>query len=144
MRTSLACLISLAAIAVVAANAPSARARHGGGGADGQEDFHGKDYDHFSHSERGVWRGGRWDHSWHDGRFAWWWIAGGGWYNYPQPIYPFPTYVPPTTVIHQALPAPHGLPPSQFWYFCDNPQGYFPYVAACNGRWREVGAAPAE
>jgi hypothetical protein len=143
MRTSLTCVIPLAAIAVLTTNAPPARAQHHGGGYY-SNDFHGRDYGHFSRSERGLWRGGRWDHGWHDGRFAWWWVAGGGWYFYPEPIYPFPTYVPPAIVVQQAPPMPHGLPSSQFWYFCDDPRGYFPYIASCNGPWREVGAAPAK
>jgi len=37
-------------------------------------------------------------------------------------------------------------PPDGFWYlypepiYCDNPHGYYPYVASCNGPWREVRA----
>lgn len=105
-------------------------------------DFHGRNFQHFAPHERNLWRGGRWEHGWHDGRFAWWWIVNGGWYFYPTPIYPYPTYVPPAIVMQQAPPMPTGLPPAQFWYFCDNPKGYYPYVAACNGPWREVPATP--
>jgi hypothetical protein len=106
------------------------------------QDFHGRDFHHFTPYERQVWSGGHWEHGWHDNRFAWWWTAGGGWYFYPAPIYPFPTYVPPAIVVQQPPPVPTGLPPAQFWYYCDNPQGYYPYVAACQGPWREVPATP--
>jgi hypothetical protein len=113
---------------------------HGQGGSD----FHGRDFHAFSPHELDVWRGGHWVHGWHDGRFAWWWSVGGGWYFYPAPVYPFPTYVPPAIVVQQAPPVPAGLPPAQFWYYCDNPQGYYPYVAACSGPWREVPASPPQ
>ncbi len=105
-------------------------------------DYHGRDFHHFSHEEYDHWRGGRWIHDWHDGRFGWWWSVDGGWYFYPQPIYPYPDYVPPAVVVQQQPPVPTGLPPAQYWYYCDNPQGYYPYVASCGTPWREVPAAP--
>ena len=105
-------------------------------------DFHGRDFHHFSPHERSVWRGGRWVQGFHDGRFAWWWTVGGLWYFYPEPVYPYPTYVPPAIIVQQAPPVPTGLPPQQFWYYCDNPPGYYPYVASCSGAWREVPATP--
>jgi hypothetical protein len=108
----------------------------------GAPDFHGRDFQHFSPHERDVWRGGHWNQGWHDGRFAWWWVLGDAWYFYPVPIYPYPTYVPPAIVVQQAPPVPTGLPPAQSWYYCDNPAGYYPYVASCSGPWREVPAAP--
>ena len=113
-----------------------------GAQADPRHDFHGRDFHRFSPRERTIWLGGRWVHDWHDGRFGWWWSVGGFWYFYPQPVYPYPTYVPPAVVVQQAPPVPTGLPPSPTWYYCDNPQGYYPYVASCNGPWREVPATP--
>lgn len=105
-------------------------------------DFHGRDFHGFSPHELSVWRGGRWIHDWHDGRYGWWWFVDGGWYFYPEPIYPYPTYVPPAVVVQQPPPTPQGLPPAQNWYYCDNPKGYYPYVASCNGPWRAVPATP--
>lgn len=109
-------------------------------------DFHGRDFHHFTPYELGLWRGGHWVHGWHDGRLAWWWTVGNGWYFYPAPIYPFPTYVPPPVVVAQPpgvmAPPPTGRPPAQSWYYCYNPPGYYPYVPACNGPWRPVPAAP--
>ncbi len=107
-------------------------------------DFHGRDFHHFTPYERQTWSGGHWEHGWHDNHFAWWWTAGGGWYSFPVPIYPFPTYVPPAVVVQQPPPASTILPPSQFWYHCDNPQGYYPYVPVCNGPWREMSATPSQ
>ena len=108
--------------------------------AHAQRDYHGGDYRHFSPHDRDVWRGGGWRHEWHDGRYAWWWVLGNAWYFYPAPTYPYPTYVPPAVVVQQPPPVPTGLPPAQFWYFCDNPQGYYPYVASCSVPWRQVPA----
>ncbi|HLG86629.1 MAG TPA: hypothetical protein VKZ79_05465 [Alphaproteobacteria bacterium] len=104
-------------------------------------DFHGRDFRYFRPEERELWRTGRWIHDWHDGRFGWWWDVGGIWYYYPQPIYPYPTYVPPPVVAEAAPEAP---PPAQgqTWYYCDNPRGYYPYVQSCPTPWREVPAAP--
>jgi hypothetical protein len=86
-------------------------------------------------------------HGWHGGRFGWWWTVENGWYFYPEPVYPFPTYVPPPVVVAEP-PAvmvpqpPTGRPPAQYWYYCYNPPGYYPYVPACTGPWRPVPAAP--
>lgn len=107
-----------------------------------RHDFHGRDYRHFTPHERREWNGGAWRHQWHDGRFAWWWVLGNSWYFYPAPIYPYPTYVPPAVIVQQPPPVPAGLPPAHYWYFCDNPQGYYPYVASCGVPWRAVPATP--
>ncbi len=57
------------------------------------------------------------------------------------------TYVEPVAVVVPAAPAPpvvQAPPPApvaaapQFWYYCENPPGYYPYVATCNGQYREV------
>jgi hypothetical protein len=133
-RTKL--FVAAAGLLAVIAAASTAQAQRRG------YDFHGRDYRGFSPREVGVWRGGRWIHDWHDGRYGWWWFVGGGWYFYPQPVYPYPTYVPPAVVVQQPPPTPQGLPPAQNWYYCDNPQGYYPYVASCNGPWRPVPTSP--
>lgn len=136
MRDGKRRLVSALALGLVLALVgTAAEAQHHG------VDLHGRDFDHFSPGDRALWRGGGWFHDWHDGRFAWWWVAGGFWYFYPEPIYPSPTYVPPAIVV-QAPPAPAGMPPEQYWYYCDSPRGYYPYVASCNGTWRGVPVAP--
>jgi len=127
--------LSAAALLVSLAATADAEVRH-------YPDFHGRDFHRFSPHERSLWIGGHWTHGWHDGRYAWWWTVGSAWYFYPAPIYPYPTYVPPAIIVQQAPPAPTGLPPAQYWYYCDKPRGYYPYVASCNGAWREVPATP--
>jgi hypothetical protein len=99
-------------------------------------DYHGRNFGHFSRAERDNWRGGRWIHDWHGGRYGWWWSVDGGWYFYPQPVYPYPTIVPPAIVVQPAPPA------NASWYYCDNPAGYYPTVPTCSSAWREVPATP--
>lgn len=121
-----------------------------------RHEFHEHDVRRFSREDLGRWRGGRWRQEWHNGRFGWWWMVGGVWYFYERPVYPYPLVVPEVTyveppvaapvVVVPAMPAPPppvavapaGPPPQQFWYYCDNPPGYYPYVATCNGNYREV------
>src|SRR5579862_7301712 len=128
-------ILPLAACLLAAAPAVQAQTRR-------VPDFHGRDFGHFTTHERVIWRGGTWRNEWHDGRFGWWWVVGPSWYFYPEPIYPYPTYVPPAVVVPQPPPVPRGLPPMQSWYYCDNPQGYYPYVASCSLPWRAVPAVP--
>lgn len=94
----------------------------------------------------GYWHTGYWHNGWYGGRFGWWWIAGGSWYWYNAPVYPYPAAVsevyvtPPATVA-----APPAAPAPQMWYYCDNPAGYYPYVQSCAQPYRPVvpQAAPA-
>lgn len=96
---------------------------------DRREVFRG-DIRRFREHDIGVWHGGRWFHGPHGGRRGWWWIAGGGWYFYPAPIYPYPDpYLPPL------IEAPLA---SGYWYYCDDPPGYYPYVAECRIPWHAV------
>lgn len=37
-----------------------------------------------------------------------------------------------------------GAPQLAFWYFCEKPQGYYPYVRACPGGWQKVPARPPD
>ncbi|MGH7333122.1 MAG: hypothetical protein ACREKS_10345 [Candidatus Rokuibacteriota bacterium] len=92
-----------------------------------------------------------------------WW--GPGWYGFrPWPLYPYyggyyypyGAYAPyPAPVIvqqdpqvyiqqtpsAQAAPAPSdpGQPqPSQYWYYCEDERGYYPYVQQCPRGWMTV------
>lgn len=117
------------------------------GGAEHREarhDFRGHhDYGHFTADEREMWRGGHWRHArWH-GRYGWWWLVGGMWYFFDQPVYPYPQVVPEVAFNAPVLPgAPLVVQPQtqQFWYWCDNPPGYSPYVTSCPSGWRKVPA----
>jgi len=93
-----------------------------------------------------VWRGGYWHHGWYGGRWGWWWVVGGIWYYYTAPIYPYPDpYVPgPVVVVQQQsqTPPPPTEAPTQYWYHCSAPEGYYPYVPECPGGWQAVPATP--
>lgn len=56
-------------------------------------------------------------------------------YYYGGPVYfPLPpAYVqPPTGYIQR------GQEDSGYWYYCDNPSGYYPYIKSCPGGWMKV------
>lgn len=102
--------------------------------------FHGHDFEH--------WRHGGWYHGFHDGRGGWWWIVDGEWFFYPAPIYPYPDpFAPPVVVAAPPPPPPPNVAPAppaqgQYWYYCANPPGYYPYVPQCTVPWTPVRAQP--
>ncbi len=51
-----------------------------------------------------MWRGGRWNNTCFAGRCGWWWFAGGSWYFYERPIYPYPLIVSEGIFIEPAPP----------------------------------------
>jgi len=85
---------------------------------------------------------------WYGPRFGFY--AGGPAY-YPYPYgYPYAYAPPPSPDYYDDGPPPqrdYGPPPSeqaqgQSWYYCEDPQGYYPYVEDCRGEWRTVPAMP--
>ena len=75
---------------------------------------------------------------------------GPGWYGpgwYGPGWYGDPYWYPPRTVlVRPAVPVMYverAAPAAAVWYFCDNPQGYYPYVKQCAGAWRTVPSQPA-
>jgi hypothetical protein len=78
------------------------------------------------------------------------------WYPYGPygPYAPYPYYNGPPPPAYYAPPAPapqtqaapevSGAPPPQYWYYCDNPKGYYPNVQNCPTAWRQVAAPPAK
>lgn len=122
---------------------------HGGGGGFhgvhmGVHHFAGHDFAHFSIGDRAAWRGGHWWHGpWH-GRTGWWWFAGGAWYFYDSPVYPYPGYVSDyyadDDYYDNDNTPDYGAPSGYSWYYCQNPPGYYPYVQRCNTQWQAVPA----
>jgi hypothetical protein len=43
----------------------------------------------------------------------------------------------PTVYVEPAQPAPQN-----FWYYCTNPAGYYPYVKNCTVPWMQVVPTP--
>ena len=71
------------------------------------------------------------------------------WGPYWEPYgYPSVVVTPPPQVYVQPAPPtsvqpPPAQPPAQpFWYYCENPQGYYPYVQQCPGGWQPVAPTP--
>ncbi len=99
---------------------------------------------------KAAWRGGFWGPRF-GGRMYFGPSFGFGLYAplwAPPPVY----YAPPPVVVQQgygAPPAPAYAPPATAapnpgdWYYCGNPQGYYPYVRSCNGQWQTVPANPS-
>jgi hypothetical protein len=79
----------------------------------------------------GQWQSGRWYQGWLGNRYGWWWaVPGSDWYAYDEPLYPYPAF--PDTGYPGAPMAPY------YWYYCQNPAGYYPYVQQCGGAWQPV------
>jgi hypothetical protein len=75
---------------------------------------------------------------------------------YPYP-YPYPYYAYPPVVVTPAPQAPpvyieqgsEAQAPAQsasrqdnYWYHCDKPDGYYPYIKECPGGWQKVVPEP--
>src|SRR5262245_54028112 len=68
-----------------------------------------------------------WGPGWGPG-WGWGPAWGGGTVNVTQPS--------------QQLSLQPPAPPTASWYYCDNPQGSYPYVQQCPGGWRAVAPTP--
>ncbi|HWU36839.1 MAG TPA: hypothetical protein VN203_04270, partial [Candidatus Acidoferrum sp.] len=64
--------------------------------------------------------------------------------SYPYPDYPYPYYGGPPAVVQQQPPVYIQQEPQAqtqqptYWYYCQNPQGYYPHVQQCPGGWMTV------
>lgn len=77
-------------------------------------------------------------------------VGGSFWFG-PPPFWGPAPWAPP---YFYSGPAYYGAPPvfvqpsgryiqrdqevSDYWYYCDNPQGYYPYIKSCPGGWMKV------
>ena len=146
LAISLAPLLGALAIAMPArAAAPSGGGQphvQSGSNLHHDHDFH-RDHHRHDFDRFGV-GFGFWDPWWGWGPADYW----GYYYPYYYPPY-YPAYysAPPPEAPGYAPPAgapaqTTGAPPPQYWYYCDNPQGYYPYVQNCSAAWRQVAATP--
>ncbi|MBS0425531.1 MAG: hypothetical protein JSR71_14230 [Proteobacteria bacterium] len=85
--------------------------------------------------------------------------AGSGPYRYFEPYYPFGGFLSaspilsapmlaaaraPTYVQRQDVSRPPAAPQQKnYWYYCRNPEGYYPYVKQCAGQWIKVPPQPS-
>lgn len=75
------------------------------------------------------------------------------WYGYtPGYVYPPaapvvvtpaqpPVYIQQPPVAQQSQPQP---PATSYWYYCRNPEGYYPYVKNCPEGWLQVAPQPSQ
>jgi hypothetical protein len=91
------------------------------------------------------WTRGHWDHGTHDGRFGWWWGVGPNWFYYAQPAYPYPAYPYDPDPIRQDYSPPQaaGIQDEEFWYYCNDPKGFYPYVDECRHDWSKMPITPS-
>jgi len=109
---------------------------HGSGNYRGSGNYHGSGYYHGPRYYYGgsIWIGPGWG--------PW---GGSPYYSYPY--YPYYPYYPAPPVINQQQqpvyvePAPQQEEQS-YWYYCSNPQGYYPYVQQCPKGWLKVIPSP--
>jgi hypothetical protein len=113
------------------------RTSRGGGhlrdGFVGHRHFRGHSHGHFGTS---VVIGSFWGPWWD----PWW----GPWYPYRP--YPY-SYYPGSTVIIRQQPQQYidqesQLEQEEYWYYCRDPEGYYPYVKRCNLKWEKVAPTP--
>ena len=88
--------------------------------------------------------------AWHGGHFGGGVWLGPGWVGPYYPYYPYnpyyPYYAAPLVVIPQQ-PDAYVQPASQqeeqqYWYYCRNPEGYYPNVKKCPSGWMKVVPSP--
>jgi hypothetical protein len=97
--------------------------------------FNNHRFSQFNGGDRESWRGGAWRHERHNGHLGWWWVIGDLWFFYPAPIYPYPTYIGPDYWYDYYGNYPS---PPYYWYYCEDPPGYYPQVQHCNVDWEPV------
>ena len=67
-------------------------------------------------------------------------------YPYYSPYYAYPpalVTVPATPPVYiQQSPPTAQQYPSGYWYYCNNPKGYYPYIKECPDGWQQVEPIP--
>jgi hypothetical protein len=89
---------------------------------------------------------GAYPRGWHGGPY-WGWYGFGPWWGFPYayPYYGYPYYPYAYTYPEYQPAAPSAPSESQpfYWYYCRDPQGYYPYVQSCHGGWTQVVPKPS-
>ena len=141
------------ALVLLATSVAEANGRHHGGGG-----YYRGGHHHGGHYRGGYYRGGYGWGGWGGWGGGWGYGWGGGWggvavyprvviggpywWGNPYPYYGYPYYSRPL-VIERSEPQIYVQQPQsepQYWYYCANPSGYYPYVAQCSVGWQRVPA----
>jgi len=157
--------VLLVAIAALPADAGGRGGSHGGGAVRTGGGYHGGAYHGGAYRAGGHYGGyhGGYRGGYYGGHYGgtrvfigggWWgpgWWGPGYWgpsYAYPY-AYPYgnPYYAAPPVAVQQGTQEyiQQGSAPQQqgYWYYCQNPQGYYPYVKECPAGWLQVVPQPA-
>lgn len=139
LAIAMSLLLSFAAAQVWAsAGAGHAGGGHGGGGGGHGGGGHGGG-GHISAGHGGGHHGGG-----HFGGHVGVFVGPAFGYYYPPPYYyPYPPVVAapsPPVYIERNDPQPGAQ--AYYWYYCANPEGYYPYVKECSGGWQQVVPRP--
>jgi hypothetical protein len=116
----------------------------------------------FAYGSRGG-HGGHGGHGWHGGHGGHGSHGSVGFY-FGVPLaapyyYPYYSYYPPAYSYYYGAPAYYGeplapaapanyiqrdnaAPPGGYWYYCRDPQGYYPQIRECPTQWEQVPAQP--
>lgn len=138
----MACLIIILTVSSTPALARGGGGHGGGGGHFGGGHFGGG---HFGGHGGGWAYGGHYGGGWGLGVYG---LGYGSNYygSYYSPYYAYPpaVVVPPAppVYIQQAAPATQNFQPG-YWYYCSNPEGYYPYIKVCLNTWQQVEPRPS-
>jgi hypothetical protein len=128
---NVACLI-VALLGVFTSNSIYARVGHGGHHGGGH---HGGGWGHSGYySGMGLGLGLGYGLGYYGGSYY------SPYYSYPPTVVAVP--VTPPVYIQQSPPVIQQYP-AGYWYYCSNPQGYYPYIKQCLGAWQQVNPTPS-
>lgn len=146
------CQIVLALVAGVAmvAGGPTLAAGRGGGRGGGGGGMHGGGMQGGGMQGGGFHGHGGFHHGgFHHGHGHAVFVVGGGWgwWGYPYYGWSYPDayasyYAPSVQYIEQG-DGTDGASANAWWYRCDQPSGYYPYVKECPGGWQTEPAQPS-
>ena len=132
--------LTIGLFAMIASDSALARGGHGGGGG-------GHSHGH-SHLNLGFNLGGFYDPGFYGFGGPGFYGFGGYGFGYPfyyPPLYAYPPAImtpsTPPVYIQQEQPQPVH-PQFSYWYYCQDPEGYYPYVKNCPSGWQQVSPQP--
>ena len=113
--------------------------RHGGGG------YGNGGHQGGGHIAAGYGHGGRHHGGGHFGGHVGVFVGPAFGYYYPTPYYyPYPPVtVAPSPPVYIERNDQQAEAQTYYWYYCANPEGYYPYVKECPGGWQQVVPRPA-
>jgi hypothetical protein len=140
-KITVACLV-VVLFGSITSHAVWARGDYGGGHYGGGRG---------GHYGRGHYGGGwGYGHEGHYGHSSFGFYFGAPFYPYLYYPYQYPYYYPPAVITIPATPpvyiqrSPPAIQqyPSGYWYYCNNPGGYYPYIKECPNGWQQVEPIP--